>query len=77
MLDLTDNQIFKVQCIENLKKLPDLAEVNLKNNPICVHSNINDMILEMMPKIEVINELAIKEAGQRYKENKEKIMRNL
>lgn len=35
------------------------------------------MILEVVPHIEVINDLVIKEAGQRYKQNKEKLMRSL
>ena len=77
VLHVNDNKISSVKTIEILKKLPDIAEVNLKDNPVCIHENFNDMMLETLPNIEVVNELAIKEAGQRYKESKEKILRQL
>lgn len=35
------------------------------------------MIVEAVPSIEVVNELTLKEAGTRYKQHKEKILRTL
>jgi hypothetical protein len=71
VLDITDNKIVTVDTIDTLAKIKDLAELNILNNPIMIHANINQMILEEMPNIEVVNELSIKDAGQRYKETKE------
>ena len=37
VLDVSHNKIFSVQNMDLLKELPNLAEINLANNPICVH----------------------------------------
>lgn len=68
VLDLAYNKIFSVECIEILHKLPNLAEVNFNENPICVHKHLKEMILDVVPDIEVINRETLKEAGHKYKE---------
>ena len=67
VLDLADNKIFSVDAVEELHKLSALAEVTMKNNPICVHKHLNDMIKDVVPEIEVVNDHAITEAGHKYK----------
>ena len=37
VLDVSFNKIFSVQNIDLLRDLPNLAEINFNNNPICVH----------------------------------------
>lgn len=37
VLDVSNNKIFSVHNVDLLSELPNLAEVNLANNPICVH----------------------------------------
>lgn len=37
VLDVSNNKIFSVNNIDILKELPNLAEINLNNNPINVH----------------------------------------
>jgi len=37
VLDVSYNKIFSVHNVDILTDLPNLAEVNLSNNPICVH----------------------------------------
>ncbi len=37
VLDVSHNKIFSVQNVDLLSDLPNLAEINLANNPICVH----------------------------------------
>jgi len=37
VLDVSHNKIFSVANIDLLSELPNLAEVNIQNNPICVH----------------------------------------
>ena len=37
VLDVSSNKIFSVKNIDILHELPNLAEVNLNNNPINVH----------------------------------------
>ena len=46
VLDLTDNQIMVLSQLENLKKLTYLAEVSVKENPICIHKSVVEMIYE-------------------------------
>lgn len=77
VLDVSENKIYKMSSFDILSKMPEIAEINIKNNPVCLHENVNEMILGYIPKIEVINELVIREAGHRYKESKEDIMRKL
>lgn len=43
-LDLADNKIFSVECVEELHKLEELAEVSFKNNPVCVHKHLAEMV---------------------------------
>jgi len=37
VLDVSHNKIFSIHNIDLLSALPNLAEVNFQNNPICVH----------------------------------------
>ena len=37
VLDVSFNKIFSVHNVDILTDLPNLAEVNLSNTPICVH----------------------------------------
>lgn len=37
VLDVSHNKIFSVANVDLLSELPNLAEVNIQNNPICVH----------------------------------------
>lgn len=37
VLDASHNKIFSVQNLDLLSALPNLAEINLTQNPICVH----------------------------------------
>jgi hypothetical protein len=68
VLDVANNKIFSVEAVEILHKLPNLAEINFSDNPICVHKHLNEMILDVVPNIEVINRVALKDAGYIYKE---------
>ena len=73
VLDVSDNKIFSVEYVEILHKLPMLAEVSFKNNPICVHKHLKDMVIDVVPQIEVVNQETLKEAGHKYKEDIKKI----
>jgi len=55
ILNLKKNRIFSVECIEELHKLPDISEVNFLENPICCHKHLKEMITDVVPEIEVIN----------------------
>lgn len=37
VLDVSHNKIFSVQNLDIFAELPNLAEVNLDGNPICIH----------------------------------------
>ena len=54
-LDLSYNKIFKVEAIEELHTLHDLAEVSFHENPICVHKHLKEMVSEVVPNIEMVN----------------------
>lgn len=66
-LDLAKNKIFAVEAVEALHKLRDLAEVSFKDNPICVHRHLTEMVTDVVPQIEVVNNEALHEAGHRFK----------
>jgi len=44
ILDVASNKIFSVEDIEELHKLEELTEVSFKDNPVCVHKHLTDMI---------------------------------
>jgi hypothetical protein len=66
-LDLAKNKIFAVEAVEALHKLPELAEVSFKENPICVHKHLTEMVTDVVPQIEVVNQKSLHEAGHRFK----------
>ena len=68
ILDLSGNKIFTVEAIEELHKLSDLTEVSFKDNPICVHKHLTDMVQDVVPNIEMVNQTVIKESGFKYKQ---------
>ena len=67
VLDLGKNRIFSVEAIEELHTLSSLAEVSFKDNPVCVHKHLQEMVQQVVPDIEVINQESLKDAGHRYK----------
>ena len=44
LLDLSYNRIFSVEAVEELHKLSELAEVSFKENPLCVHKHLTQMV---------------------------------
>ena len=66
-LNLEKNKIFAVEAVEMLHKLPELAEVSFKENPICVHKHLTEMVTDVVPKIEVVNQQPLHEAGHRFR----------
>lgn len=66
-LDLAKNKIFAVEAVEALHKLPELAEVSFKENPICVHKHLTEMVTDVVPQIEVVNQQSLHDAGHRFK----------
>ena len=44
VLDLGMNKIFSVEAVEELYKLEMLAEVSFKDNPVCMHKHLKDMV---------------------------------
>lgn len=37
VLDVSGNRIFSVENVDILKELPNLAEIFINDNPICIH----------------------------------------
>jgi len=66
-LDLAKNRIFAVEAVEALHRLGELAEVSFKDNPICVHKHLTEMVTDVVPQIEVVNNQSLHEAGHRFK----------
>ena len=77
VLDLSGNKIFSVEAVEALHKLKNLAEVNFNDNPICVHKHLKEMVIDVVPDIEVINRETLKEAGHQYKQQLNSLRKNL
>lgn len=49
VLDLANNKIFQIEAIEILHKLDSIAEINLLENPICVHKHLKEMVQDVVP----------------------------
>jgi len=72
-----DNKVNRIQDIDVLKNLTELAEISFENNPICIHENISQIVEEVCPNLEAVNDVIIKDAGSRYKQAKELLLRQL
>jgi len=68
VLDLSHNKIFSVENVDILSQLPNLAELYLNENPICVHRHLKDLVKQAVPFIEVVNREQLVEAGHKYRE---------
>lgn len=65
-LDVGDNKIFSFEIIEDLKKLTEFADINLKDNPICIHRHMKDELIQHLPLIERVNGEEIHKSGFKY-----------
>jgi Leucine-rich repeat (LRR) protein len=54
-LDVSDNKLYSFEIIESLRQLEEFADINIKNNPICVHRHLQDELIQHLPTIERIN----------------------
>ena len=55
ILDLQDNRVYEVEAIDDLANFTSLVEVNFSNNPINIHADLQNMILDSNPLLEVVN----------------------
>ena len=77
VLDLQDNRIFEVEAIDDLCNFTSLVEVNFSNNPVNVHANLQSMICDANPMLEVVNKRQVKEIGYREQQEILKIRREI
>ena len=68
LLDLSYNEIFKIETIEILTNFQELSELNLEHNPICIHKDLLKDLEEGIPFLEVFNKKELVEAGSKYKD---------
>jgi hypothetical protein len=57
--------------------LEDFVEINLKNNPICIHQHLKDEIVQCMPNIERINGEEIRASGWKYTQQTKEIQKGI
>ncbi len=55
VLDLQGNRVYEVESIDDLANFTSLVEVNFSENPLNVHANFKEMILEANPLLEIVN----------------------
>ena len=77
VLDLQDNRIYEIEMAENMQHFKHLVEVNLSNNPIQVHAELQKMITDANPLIEVVNKRQIHEIGYREREEIRKLRQEI
>jgi hypothetical protein len=77
VLDLSENKIFEVETVDELGQLENLMVVNIESNPIMLHKEVKDMLLEQVKYLEVFNDRALKDVGSSYVKRNEELKRNL
>ena len=77
ILDLQDNRVYEVEAIDDLANFTSLVEVNFANNPVNVHANLQQMICDANPLVEVVNKRQIHEIGHREQEEIRKLRREI
>ena len=77
ILDLQDNRIYEVETIDDLANFTSLVEVNFSSNPLNVHANLKQMILDANPLLEIVNKRQVHDIGHRETEEIRKIRREV
>ena len=77
ILDLQDNKIFEVESIDDLSNFTSLVEVNFAENPINVHKNLQEMMSEANPMLEIINKRQVQDIGYREQQEIREIRRQI
>lgn len=54
-LDVGNNFLYSFDLIGHLAQLPDFVDLNLRDNPVCVHADLKDEVLTQMPTLERLN----------------------
>ena len=57
--------MFEVEAIDDLANFTSLVEVNFANNPVNVHADLQNMILEANPLLEIVNKRQVHDIGYR------------
>jgi len=73
ILSAAFNQIETFDDVQDFDNMKFLAEVNLEGNPLSNLYGFEDGILEMIPLIEVLNDVVLNEPGARFKLQKDRI----
>lgn len=74
-LVLKDNEI--AGGLDFLRPLEMLAEIDLRDNPISVQENLGNLMLEVAPRVEIVNEKQVQEPGEAYRKEQQKILKQL
>jgi len=72
-LDISYNEILSMDNIPHLLKLESLSELDLSNNPICVHDGLKTTLSEGLPFLEVYNKEQLVEEGAKFKDDAHKL----
>jgi len=57
VLDLEGNEIEKLETLENLMSLEKLNTLTISSNPICKNANYEHKVFEILPNLEVLNDI--------------------
>ena len=69
--------MFEVEAIDDLANFTSLVEVNFSNNPINIHADLQNMILDANPLLEVVNKRQIHDIGHREQEGIKQLRREI
>jgi hypothetical protein len=62
-----------MEAVDDLSHYPNLVEVNFANNPLQVHAELQKMICEANPLLEIVNKRQLHEIGYRQREEIKKL----
>ena len=77
LLDLQDNRIYEVEAVDDLSNFTSLVEVDLSSNPLNIHNNLQQMIIDANPLLEVVNKRQVNDIGHREQEGIRKLRREI
>ena len=66
-----------MESIDDLANFTSLVECNFACNPVNVHSNLQAMMTEANPMLEVVNKRQVNDIGHREQEEIRKIRREI
>ena len=69
--------MYEIEVVDEFAGLEHLVELNILNNPVMVHLDLQSMVTEVRPEMEIFNKRILHEVGYKAREDTRKIRQEI